>query len=291
MFNQKLISMKKLNYLFVLLAAFGAFMFTSCEDDSTEDPITITAGTIPASVSVGDVVAFNISIVSQEKIESIEVRKGTSTIDELFDIDNTSHVYPFSYTAVEADAGETLQFSVIVTDKKENEKIFDFSFEVTGGLVTYSAVLMGDFGNPSTGSFYATSTNQVLSQANAKANASIVDFVYFYGVSNGPTIAAPNDADAKDIFDNASTGIQTWSVENATKFKDITGAQFDGATTTGNVIDLASGASASKANTLAAGDAFAFVTAAGKSGVVKVTEITGVANGTGTIKIDVKVEE
>lgn len=283
--------MKKLNYLFVLLAAFGAFMFTSCEDDSTEDPITITAGTIPASVSVGDSVVFNISIVSQEKIETIEVRKGTADYDGVLDVDNTAHVYKFKYIAVEADAGETLQFSVIVTDKKENEKIFDFSFEVTGGLITYSAVLMGDFENASLGSFYATSTNQVLTQANAKANAAIVDFVYYHGVTNGPTIAAPDETGARSIYNNVTTGIQEWSVANETTFKSITETQYNAVITSGDAIALASGATNPKADSLGAGKCFAFLTAAGKSGVVKVTEVTGSPNSNGTIEIDVKVEE
>jgi len=166
-----------------------------------------------------------------------------------------------------------------------------------GNISKYTAKLLGDFNNPTVGSFFASSNGEVFSQADAKVNSNIIDFVYYHGVSNGPTLAAPSESDAMSIYDNASTGLQTWSNRNDTKFKmllSFTTSDFDEAWEADNdiaIVDNATDVTSEKANQLEEGDIFAFITEAGKKGLVKVVEITGIPNSDGTITIDVMVQE
>ena len=122
-------------------------------------------------------------------------------------------------------------------------------------------------------------------------NATKVDFLYWWGASTSATIGAPDDANAMAVYNNATNGIQTWTVKNATRFQTttITGSQFDAYTDDTEIVAAAAGSAETRIGTLAAGDVIAFVSAGGKHGLLKVIEIVdGVA---GQITFDVKVQQ
>ncbi len=167
------------------------------------------------------------------------------------------------------------------------------------GVNTYTEKIYGDQANNSAGSFFSTSNGTVYTQAQAKTNASSVDFLYYYGATNKATIAAPNDAPAATIYDNATTGLQTWSVKNATELRgtlltaDLFNAITADSTLTKMYDNFALGTAATSATDLAEGDVIAFKTVGNKKGFVKVVSI--VENGTTAtgdyIKVDVKVQK
>ncbi len=82
---------------------------------------------------------------------------------------------------------------------------------------------MGSF-NDDFGSFYSTTTNMAYNIADATANQSKIDFLFYKGATNGPTIASPADVQANTVYDIAG-----WTTKNGTMFMETTidAATFD----------------------------------------------------------------
>jgi hypothetical protein len=141
------------------------------------------------------------------------------------------------------------------------------------------------------GSSFASSNGTVYNLATAKANSALIDWVYFYGASNLATICAPSDTDAAAVFNDPTNGVGTWSVRNATLFKEVTDAINWAGITNDSVIVVQnqSGVTLSKINNLSVGKFLAFKTAAGKKGMIQVMALT--PDATGTVTIDVKVQQ
>ena len=112
--------MKKIKLLLgiALIAAFG--VFTSCEEEKTH-VIEITESNVPDSIEVGTAANLQFSIISDQDLKSIELRKGTETLDLKEDgfKQDASDSYSYSYTATENEAGTSLSFALIVTDKDD----------------------------------------------------------------------------------------------------------------------------------------------------------------------------
>jgi hypothetical protein len=280
-----------------LIAMIG--IFTACEEDETAT-LTITPDTVPDSIQVGTEVTLKFSVIVDEKIESIELRKGTTTLDTKTDgfTDNSSDNY--SYTGVladTADAGKNLSFALIVTDNKGNDNSRDFEIyvkelETTGDPIsTYSDKILGSYDNTTDGSSFASIDGTVYSWTDATNNSDEVDLVYFYGATNEATIAAPDDSDAESVFDFSG-----WSTQNATKFgtTTLTPGDFDAIDDDVEIKEEASNLTATKVNKLSADDVIAFETAstsanASKKGLIKINSITSGSDG--TIDITVKVQQ
>ncbi len=189
--------------------------------------------------------------------------------------------------------------SVGLTSCSKDEETTVTPTPTDAGITAYSDKIYGDQANNSAGSFFATSTGTVYTQALAKTNAASVDFLYYYGATNKATLAAPNDAPAATIYDNATNGLQTWSVKNATEIREtmLTADIFNAVAADSTLTQLydaaAIGAAATSATDLAVGDVVAFKTVGNKKGFIKVVAI--VENGTTAtgdyIKVDVKVQK
>ena len=102
----------------------------------------------------------------------------------------------------------------------------------------------------------------------AKTNSTLIDFLYYYGATNKASIAAPDDADAATVFNNANNGLATWSTRNSTKFKTtaLSAAEFDALANDLLIVSNATGASDTDENNLAVGNVIAFITDADKTG-------------------------
>jgi hypothetical protein len=141
-----------------LIGLLGAGIFTACEeDDTTEATIDISESSVPDSVEAGVETTLKFSVITSEKLEEIELRKGTQTLDTKTDNFNDRSSDTYSYTGViadTADAESALDMALIVTDNKENEKTHDFEIyvkkiEVTGDSInSYSDVGTGSFKCP-----------------------------------------------------------------------------------------------------------------------------------------------
>ena len=281
-----------------LIAMMG--VFTACEEDGTTEPqITISETSVPDSIEAGVQTTLEFSVITDEKIEQIELRKGTQTLNTKTDgfTDNSADNY--AYTGVLADtseAGSSLSFALIVTDNKDNQETHNFELyvkeiEVIGDPInTYADKLLGSY-NANEGSSFASIDGTVYSWNDATNNSDEVDFVYFYGATNEATIAAPDDTDAGSVFDFSG-----WNTLNATKFgaTTLTAAEFDAIDDDVEIVAEAADLTESKANQLAIDDVVAFETAStsahpSKKGLFIVNDIT--TGDDGTIDITVKVQQ
>jgi len=296
--------MKKLSFVVTALTIFFAAFLSSCNQEETT-PVG------PDLKLFGGVYIDNdVTVVPGQAIKfSWLGTKGDNNLKS-FDIQIEGlHVdgYPVTYlpkdnykdsVSLEAPANEgTYEFLLILLDSKDLGDSISLMITVekaAGDINTYSVTLGAQ--QSATGSSFASTNGTVYSLADAKANAALIDFLYYYGATNYATIAAPDNSDAASVFSNATNGLATWSVRNATRFKTttLTGADFDAIADDALVVENATGASESDINNLAQGNVIAFVTAATKTGgakmgLVKITTLT--IGNTNTVEITVKVQQ
>jgi hypothetical protein len=167
---------------------------------------------------------------------------------------------------------------------------------VYGQINTYSAKLLGGQNNVALGSFFSTSTGTVIGSVDAGASTTLqssVDFVYFFGTTNGASMGAPSDATVATAH-TGSTTLPNWTVKNSTKFvaTTLTPANFIGSMNDSLIktIDTAT-VSTSLVTQLTVGKIVAFKTVGGKYGLFHVAAIGGDTGSNREITIDVKVQK
>ena len=271
--------------------------FSSCKKDSTPPTIQFTAGsgytssdvTVPVSstIKVGITAKSGSSKLTDFKIVANASTSPTTILDSTFSSDTFSR--DFTITAP-AEAG-TASLSFIVTDQDNQTAEVSFVITTTAKPISeYTQVMLGSYNNSAYGSSFASADGTVYMLADAKANASKVDWLYYYGSVNAATLAAPADADAATVFNSASNGLQTWPVLNATRFRAVTeGAVWDNILNAADIEAIAVNTNKTSVNQLSVGDILAFKTAAGKLGLIKIDAIT--TGAAGTITYTVKVQQ
>ena len=282
-----------------MMALVVGMGFTSCSDD--EDAI-VTIGvtsTTPEEVKVGDLITIKYNVVSDKKLKSITIKTSDDTIDEISDFTNSSsHNGTFKHKAVKE--GE-LRILIEAKDRDGNGDIKEVKINVESLVNIYSAVLLGN-DKSTTGSFYSTSTDEVFTVSEAITNSELVDFVFFYGSKFSASIAAPSDDAAAefnvyklDAVDE--NGAPLWTTKNATKLQQITSLTeetFDAISNTDEALIDATENSEdwiTRAGGLTEGNIVAFVTAKGKKGLFKVTNVEGAYGQESKITLEVKVQK
>jgi hypothetical protein len=280
--------MKKFNLLVALSAlVLGGMFFTACEDTTGTGPeIAFLNGDNSVTLETG-VTTYTIAgtITSDAGLESVRFSKvttGGSTQLQLIESFTDKNNYQFQYELT--NITENMTIEVQATDKDAVQNSANFTVNVTvGGAINTVTSTLGGGGNTTIGSFFAsTGTTHVYKQTPATSSSSLIDIIYHY--TSGAELFAPSNATIQDLY---SLSFATY---NATKFKttSLTTAQFDAVDDDVAIVTAADGASATMLN-VAANDVVAFVTAAGKKGLLKVVAVTG--NNTGTIDIVVKVQQ
>ena len=292
----------KLIACLVLLTSIG--MLTSCSKDSTEDlKPTITfiggAGFTDSDVTLNAGAPFKVGINATANVSSgknlanLKIVRTFNNIpvtmlDSTLTLDNFSG--SFTSNAVAVVGTERWTFTITDKDGQSNELSFNITTIATAGdITTYADVLLGSYDNATYGSSFASSTGVIYKIADAKLNSSKVDWIYFYGVSNLATLAAPDDADAATIYTGVN-GLSSWTTRNATKFMKVTTQViWDNITDDSQITALAAASNLSKANLIQTGNILAFKTAAGKLGLIKINAIT--PGAAGSISYSVKVQK
>lgn len=229
--------MKKLSYLLGLFVVAG-ILFSACDkdDDVVTDPpgIAFLGGETPTgeervdqdvTLEVNTPFVFGISCdqTSDNKLRQVKIVRNYENVSSYTILDTsinassfTIQYQVFSYPTVGME-----DFTCTVWDSEDLNSTISFTVTTTpepSNITTYADKILGAQGS-TTGSSFASSDGNVYSLADAKANASEIDWLYYYGASNLATIAAPDDPDAATVFNNAQNGLQTWSVLNNTMFK------------------------------------------------------------------------
>lgn len=299
--------MKKINWvLSVVLIGMVVFM-NSCAKDN-DDPIVvdkkptltfqvggdyISANT---TVTVGTALKFGIRAISNTssnaKLTNFTIARTFNGITETWDstFNQTNFTLDIETFANAQPGVETYVFTIKDKDgQMSNLTLLITTTEEFGEINIFSMTILGAQGS-STGSSFASIDGSVYKLADAKTNATKVDWLYYYGATDFATIAAPNDAHAALIFNNATNGLQSWATLNPTLFKLVTDAIDFNAITNDAVIvnQTASGVDQTRITNLQAGKLIAFITHSGKKGILKIESITGTTDGSMTMTVKVQ---
>lgn len=282
-------------FMFMVAVAIG---FASCGKDKEAPVMTLKTDSgytyQNASVQGGTTLKAGFDVTATADLKNLKITVSYDGGVSTTVLDSAISGTTFSlanYSIKTRTAAGTEKWMFTVTDKNDLSASKDFTITTTSAATinSFTAKLMGAQSNATLGSFMATTLDSVFGIVNAKANASIIDLLYFESPTNGATIAAPDDNEAAIYFAGANNGLQTWSVKNSTKFTTtgMTAAAFD---SVADVNGLGSfSPTASKANSLSVGKVVAFTTVAGKKGLIKINRIT--TGATGDITVDVKVQK
>ncbi|HEX4887540.1 MAG TPA: hypothetical protein VFV37_05775 [Luteibaculaceae bacterium] len=306
--------MNRIKNLFLVGAvALTGITFTACEKDENDEQKNPSIALIKPdsktiTVTTDSVVSVEVlAAAADARLSSFSVQFSTSgglfsNYDNAFSgnrSDTTLNGANFTYRAnLPTLSGDgVIVYRFITTDKDGKSSSIDLTINVQQGegesISFYSARLLGDQ-DGSTGSFFGSSNGMVYRIAEAKANSSLVDMLYFFGSSNAATIASPADNDAGTVYNGSTSGLQTWSTRNATLFDRtfLTPGQFNQINDQTLLVSLYGvDGNQSKVNQLAVDQVIKFRTVAGKRGFALIKQITNNGSSADGITIDVKVEK
>ena len=295
--------MKRLNLFLLGLTVVGVIFFTSCGEETTSNPPVITIDQPDPLTAIAGSVILTGEIVAEAKLDQVKLFIVTDNAETQYgsaytsfssgDIttsDNLNYIFRFDVDGLT----ESCAVKIEATDKENQTSSKSVDVTIAGAEInTFTAVLMGAQNNANIGSALDADAGTVykISGDEAKAAATLVDMLYYYGTVNLATFAAPND---ETVNGNAGASgfswTSTWSVQNATKLgiSTMTVGQFD-AIDDDMELTAISGLTASKVTDLGVDDVVEFITAGGKKGALKVTALT--ATSSGTITINVKIQK
>jgi len=293
--------MKKITTLFIILLA-GSTIFTGCKKDETSvvlPTITLKAGTgyISANTQAayGDTLNFGITAKANGTDNLV---KFTVYVNEQKLLDSTINTQNFTfdfYSLKSVLNSEVWKF--VTKDIAGNEATGSVTITGNFGKInTYAGLTLGAQNNTTIESFlsFNNNTNTKYFQAAAFANQADIDMFCFYENSathqNFMTLAAPG-SNITGIF-TGSTAPDFYTTKNVTYFVKtaLTTAEFDAVANDAIVINSFDPANKfKKAKTLTVGDVYAFMLQSGKYGLLKVTGVTGVEDG--SLQMDVKIQK
>jgi hypothetical protein len=301
--------MRKTAYLFLAVLFAGTTFLLSCSKSSESTTpslpsIHFLAGSgytsSDQSVEINTPLKFGIAASSSDsKLKRFYVQRifqGNTTT--AYDTTFSSYTYTIDLiTNARGDVGaETWVFTIF--DNNGGSAAVTLTITTThtsayGPIYSYLTKVLGAQ-TSLTGSSFASSNGTIYNLADAKANSTLIDWVYFSGAIDHETICAPSDPDAAAVFNNATSGIATWAKRNATLFKAITSTITWDAISNDSVIlvENQTGVTLSKITdlkNLPLPAFLAFHTEAGKKGLIRITSM--IPDVTGSLTIDVKVQQ
>ena len=313
--------MKKLiRNAWMLAAAAGSIFFTAC--DPEEEPmlnapsITVTTDPADGTVAVGEAISFTVDVnapagFNTVRITGVSVVGGTIELPSSYQTEYTRN--DLGLTAEDTQASAEFQalafpiageftFELEAVDEEGQQTEADFTVTVTeAGINFYEQILFGAQGNSEPG-FYNALQNQRYTFAQARdasgINSSPVDFAYYFGATNGNTIASIDSDGLNTVYESVGLSIEnTFGTRNSTRFR-VTGLSSNEFASISNNTALVA-ATESELNTnvaateLNVGSVVAFQLDADRGsylGLIHVTQVND-TNGNGTITIEVKVQE
>ncbi|MDP4266396.1 MAG: hypothetical protein Q8880_03055 [Bacteroidota bacterium] len=306
---------RKIYLLSVLLVSISTLLFTSCkkDDNSTTTPvapsITISGVSDPVTVDITNAndVVFNIEITADAGVKTFEAKKTVGSQSNTFNPTKISDVkYNYTYTKADqiADLTSNTQvvFTFTVTDKNglTGTKTLTINKKaVTVDYNTYTAVLLyGPNDNNSSKTFFASTTGLSYTFTEASGNSGIIDFGFQYDVDGQTYTGLKACLISADKY--SLNGHYTTTGWNTTVFKTSTD-NFDNINSASGlktsydngslVPSIGSYPQGSIAKGLTTASVVSFKTAAGKYGLIKVTNVYAGALDAGTITITVKVQK
>lgn len=293
--------MKKISTLLVILLA-GTLLFTGCKKDEESivlPTINMNSGTgyISANTTAayGDTLIFGITANSNGTDNLVKFKVYLND-EVLLDSTINAQTFAFSFYSLKSVlASEIWKF--VTTDIAGNEGTK--SVTITGNfgqLDTHAGITLGAQNNATIESFLSYSGNAATKyfQAIAFDHQADIDMFCFYEYTvehpNYMTLAAPG-SNITGIFTGA-TAPDNYTTKNVTYFTKttLTAAEFDAVQNDAVVIaSFDPDNKFKKAKALAIGEVYSFKLQSGKYGLLKITAVTGVEDG--SLQMDVKIQK
>ncbi|HSI91769.1 MAG TPA: hypothetical protein VK927_11670, partial [Adhaeribacter sp.] len=219
--------MKKLkNYYFALMAIASLGLMTSCGDDNEPNPkatIGLTPNATAITAAPGEKLNVTVQVTSADKLKEFKVMKSstgvTQEVTKVTSFPSSGYEYLLN-DEIPASAAENSIITYTITATTNKDEVTERTITVTvKSIETYTAKIMGNQ-NASVGSFFSATDGRIMTSAEAKASSGMVDILFYHSsptsgdivaANNAATIASPTDPKAQQIYNNATTGIQTWA--------------------------------------------------------------------------------
>lgn len=295
--------MKKLSILQGMLLLAGLAFFAGCSKDDDEQPGAPTIafyeenGFISADTSAkyNDTLRFMVYNVYNGTDLLINFK---AKLNDYIVIDSSINQKNFTIEIVtNKDVSDAEVWKFEITDNAGHKT--DFAITVTGNfgpINKYTEILLGAQDNPSVESFVSYSNDTVTKyfQAAAFDHQANIDMFCFYEDTpqhqNLMTLAAPG-TNITGIF-TGTTSPENYTIKNETFFvlTPLSILEFESIENDARVIAAFNPENIDNmANTLEAGDVYAFLLQSGKYGLLKVSAVDGTEAG--TLKFDVKIQK
>lgn len=296
------------------------FLFSCGEDEEDVNPfaapsLTVTAmtgsGTLSngGEVTAGDSVEFTIDVTAAGGFNTLfvsgsltaQVNRNDLNLDAGATAANDIKIGWIDITT--AQVGSTASIKFVASDDANQTDTVDFIFTIVApaspAVTSFETILLGAQGNSEEG-FYNALEDIRYSYAEARdasgVGSSTVDFAYYFGATNGNTLAAIDDTGLNSVYSSVSLPIDgIFATRNSTTFTTTTwtAAEFDGVATNADLVAAASFevGSESSARNLSNDQVVAFQFAEARGGAFGLIKISSIddTNGNGTITIEVKV--
>lgn len=281
--------MKKFFYL-VFAAYISCLGMVGCSKNTAAPEITFGDGRTETVVAAGDNKEVAVTVKAEGKLKEVKYFRKKQGAEEFpFGKPVTKFSNSKKYECVITLRDITSDFVLVIeaTDKKGRTTTAEYTISIDGvNLAGFHKTARLGFNMLNTvGSSYSVSAGKVLLLPEAKNAQAQADFMFFYGKTNGITIAAPSDRITDKVFNNERCGVQTWGTRNATQLVKVN-LDFDKATDADIAAAVNGGKSTTKVNHLKSGDTVAFKTASGQIGLVKISNVG--PNSASTLNVNVR---
>lgn len=293
--------MRKYRLFALAILLFAGLAFTGCSDDDDDivdlgPSLTLKTGegytSADFEVEEGTTLKFGVTAEKSTTHDNY-LAKFQILYNELTIVDTALNTATFNADYMIKFLGVgTFKMTFIVTAQGGMTDEVELNVTVKEPVVPGVEVkksLNVEFGsyNDPIGSFYNSVDDTVYTVPEAFQEQAKVDFLFFKGVDNMNTIAAPDDEDANTITDFQ---LNTWTTKNPTRFvmTAMTAEEFDAIGEMHEFPEFDEENAASKANLLEVGNVVMFRTVGQKLGYFKVVDIYTKGD---KMKIDVIVEK
>lgn len=275
--------MKKWSILSLAMLMVAGLMFSGCSDDD-DDTVDLGPSIILKTgegytyedfeVEEGSTMKFGV-IAQKSTTHDNNLTRFNINYNDLTLVDSTFNSSAFNgdYEIQFVGVGDAqLVFTVTAEGGLTAETELNVTVVESGVQVSkVTGIELGSF-NDVVGSFYNTVDNEVYAISEAMLNQEKVDFLFFKGVANINTIAAPDDEAAATI---ETFLLDEWATKNQTRFNttDMDAEAFDAIEETHVFPDFNDEEALTRVNELEVGQVVLFRTEAGKLGYFKVVDM------------------
>lgn len=292
----------KCKYIFYFFFIISIFTFSCGKDDNYDSSIIPSIYLVADSnCIIGDTnipegspikIHIRTSANGGENLTNLIVTSNDSL--RLVDLGFNSNVYDYILT-IYKNSSDTEHIKLTIRNKIGKSKTISFHLfkngSAYGQIRILKNIVIGAQSNNFDGLFYSIDSNKSFLMSEAFNNQNLIDLVYYYIAADGHVIASPG-ANIAGIYSGSSSP-DNWTIKNTSYFGKLpfilSQSVFDSANNDSLILANKFTTSGRKAKPVSNGQIWSFQNAAGKYGLLKITEISGLEAG--YIKLDIQIQK